>query len=172
MKTFLRTTLFRLVALIALLIVSGFGNLVPQGLLVNDYYYLVKFLPNQAKAELQSQGYNTCMQETTIPTPTKDPAMIIETDGITNATTLPAALPSEVQQPDLIELQIDIASIKEQITQQFNQLYTQLSYEHSQLAQMCLPIETTNTPIIDLNAQKKAELQAQIEALQMEINNL
>ena len=170
MKTFLRTTLFRLVAIIAFLIVSGFWyngrNIWP----VFDQSYLVKILPNQVKEEILSQGHEYI--ETSIPTPTEDPAIIIETDGISNATTLPAVVPSEIQQPDLIELQIDIAGIREQITQQFNQLYTQLSYEHSQLALLCLPSETTEVPVIDLNAQKKAELQKEIEALQTEINNL
>ncbi|MDR3168221.1 MAG: hypothetical protein LBU27_00185 [Candidatus Peribacteria bacterium] len=63
MKTFFRTTLSRFVVFIAVFIVLGFGNLVPRGFILDDYYYFEKLLPNQVKEQLEFEGRERCMQE-------------------------------------------------------------------------------------------------------------
>ena len=191
MKTFLRTSLFRILAAIAFLIVSGFGYNGRKFWPVFNQSYLIKRLPNQVKDQISLQGWDKgiseCMQELSIQTSTEstitetaDPAIIIETDGFSDITSLPATLPPEIRQSELVDtpqpnlnaLQNDLTEMREEITKQFNQLYNQLTYEHSQLALLCKSSETSEITTIDLNAQKKAELQSQIEQLQAEISNL
>ncbi|MDR2541435.1 MAG: hypothetical protein LBD11_06890, partial [Candidatus Peribacteria bacterium] len=96
MKTFLRTSLSRIVIAITFLILLGFGNLVPKGLILDDYHYLVKMLPDQMKEEIANQAVSDYQHaETQVSDPTttpEDPAKLIETDGESNATTLPARL--------------------------------------------------------------------------------
>ena len=165
MKTFLWTTLFRFVVAIAALIVTGFGNLVPDGFVVNDYYYFTKLLPNQVKNEVQFQGWNKCMQEQSQQISDQTVVVVNESD----------VLSSETQQFDLTALQVDILGLKEQMDLQFNALFSQLSSEHYQLALICQSSgisEVVGSPVVDLNVQKRAELQAQIEQLQAEMEGL
>ena len=195
MKTFLRTSLFRILAVIAFLTVSGFGYNNRRLQPVFNQSYLTQRLPNQVKGVTECPNIVSLCEQENCDCPScecdtcqncegskcpnyikaTDPAITIETDGITNATTLPAVLPPQPQQPDLASLQIDIADLKEQFNKQFTALYTQLSSEHYQLALICQSSDTqegSKSPILDPNAQKKAELQSQIEALQSEMAGL
>ena len=166
MKTFCRTTLFRIVVAIAFLIVSGFGYHSWRLPAAFDQSYLAERLPNQVTEQIFWQGSlngrDQCMGD---PQEIDDPATIIETDGISNITTLPAALPQAFEQADLSELRIDIAGLSQQIEEQFSMLSKQIT----NLSFSC-PVDFPYGNVsIDPNAQKKAELQAQIESLQMEL---
>jgi hypothetical protein len=191
MKTFLRTTLFRIVAAIAFLIVSGFGYNDRRLTPVFNQSYLIQWIPTSVTTQIADKAvsdYQHAETQTQDPTETTplDPAKIIETDGITDATTLPAvrpqreettttqpvnlpaARPQEFSQADNNELLIGQANLSQQINEQFAKLSQQLS----SITSFCQGNGETQAPIIDESAQKKAELQAQIEQLQSEMSSL
>jgi hypothetical protein len=172
MKTFLWTTLFRFVVFIGVSIALGYGNLVPQGLILDDYYYLEKLLPTQMQSDLEFRGWDRCMQEQEQQQQVTDPAITVETDGITDITTLPAARPQDFSQPDFSELRTDIAGLSQQINDQFNQLSQHINTLNVSCSTEETPVEMPIETPVDPNAQKKSDLQAQIEFLQSELQNL
>jgi hypothetical protein len=97
MKTFLRTSLFRIVAVIAFLVISGFGYKERRLTPVFNQSYLMQWIPTSVATQIADKN----------PTETPaDPAIQIDTDGTSNATTLPAVRPQEFTQPDNSELLI------------------------------------------------------------------
>ncbi|MDR0860386.1 MAG: hypothetical protein LBO09_05445 [Candidatus Peribacteria bacterium] len=173
MKTFLRTTLFRFVAIIAFLIVSGFGYHDRRLTPVFNQSYLIQWIPENVATQIADKAVSDYQhaETQTLPTETpSDPATLIETDGETNATTLPASRPSEIETTNLSEIKIDIAGLSQQVTDQMNQLYALLA---QQIAVSCQNNESGVAPVpTDSNAQRKAELQAQIDQLQSEMSGL
>jgi hypothetical protein len=184
-KTFLRTTLFWFVVAIVLLVLSGFGRFLSSPLF-DDYYYLIKVLPSavvsqirydaihefQVSPELCVAAETACVFDT--PTPTTDTTINTTTDELppTEATTLPANRPQDFQQPDNNELLIGQANLSQQINTQFQQLSQQISLQLQSLATICQGNGEIVLPIIDETAQKKAELQAQIDQLQAQTDQL
>jgi hypothetical protein len=64
---------------------------------------------------------------TELPQPTlDDPALYIETDGISDITTLPASRPQNFPQPSTTELLNGQANLSQQMNEQFIQLSQQL----------------------------------------------
>lgn len=174
MKTFLRTSLFRIVAAIAFLTVSGFGYNDRKISPVFSQAYLAQWIPTSLQTQIADKAvsdYQHADTRTEDTTPT-DPALEIPTDGASNATTLPATFPQNFAQPDLTDLKVDIAGLSQQITDQLNQLYSLLSQQIQQATTS--PVSTSETPevAVDANAQKKAELQAQIDQLQSAMSSL
>jgi hypothetical protein len=170
MKTFLRTTLLRWVIFIGGAIALGFGNLVPRGFILDDYYFFEKLLPDQVKEDLALQGQNSQEQN--------------NNEGSNELLSESQTSTSDLTEPDLAEIKTDIAGLSQQITDQLNQLYGEMTNQHNQLATFCQPYnnETLTGPQLSeeeaqlqaeqLKAEKVAELQAQIEALQAEMNTL
>lgn len=150
---------------------AGFGYKQRRMTPLFNQVWLAQFMPKQTYDYVSLQGWNKCMQEQ----PNQNtPAITIETDEVTNAVTLPARVPEDFPQVDVTALQVDIAELKEQITQQFTQLYSELSQQHTQIVAVCQAgsVEWAIFPALDPNEQKKAELQAQIEQLQAEMGSL
>lgn len=172
MKTFLWTTLFRIVALIAFLVVSGFGNIVNP---VFDQSYLTKVLPASVSAkieesavnnfktspELCTEAENVCIFQTeNTPEQTQE---IENTEETTNSTeTQKPTISNEIEQ--VLQWQ---SVLSQQLNDQFNQLMQQIN-----TMKMSCSSDDTITETVDVNAQKKAELQAQIESLQNEMQGL
>ncbi|MDR2540861.1 MAG: hypothetical protein LBD11_03620, partial [Candidatus Peribacteria bacterium] len=79
-------------------------------------------------------------------------------------------LPETFIEPSITDLKIDIAGLSQQMTDQINQLYMLMAQQIQQACQETA--STAPTTSVDLNAQKKAELQVQIDQLQSEMNSL
>ena len=161
MKTFLWTTLFWILVVIAGLLCLGFGNLGTQ---VLDNSRLVRFMPNNVQTKIcepilsQSLEWidrcavaqeNGCYADAD---QTDSNSEIEITDS--SSETLPASL------DDVVANQVTIYN-------QMNEWFTTLQ---QMIASLAAPI-----PVDETNAQKeqqKRELQAQIEALQSQMANL
>ena len=161
MKTFLWTTLFWIVAAIAWLLCLGFGNLWTQ---VLDNTWMVKFLPENMQTRAcdpvvasaledidrcAAAEVNGCM-----------PAAVEEnnTDDLWNTARLQEPLSSVIANQEIIYnyLQESFASINQSISDLQN-------------ASNAEPVEES---IVDEKELQRQQLQAQIEALQNEMNNL
>ena len=161
MKTFLWTTLFWIVAAIAWLLCLGFGNLWTQ---VLDNTWMVKFLPENMQTRAcdpvvasaledidrcAAAEVNGCM-----------PATVEEnnTDDLWNTARLQEPLSSVIANQEIIYnyLQESFASINQSISDLQN-------------ASNAEPVEES---IVDEKELQRQQLQAQIEALQNEMNNL
>lgn len=165
MKTFLWTTLFWIVVAIAWLLCLGFGNLWTQ---VLDNWRMLRVMPKNLKTEscdvavasamenidwcAAAQSYNCYPEETS------------------NETTL------DVQW--LIDSLNILSTNQETIYNQMNDSFSVVLQNLSALAEMYSSISNVNEPVyyeepvIDEREQQRLELQAQIEALQNEMNNL
>jgi hypothetical protein len=107
----------------------------------------VKRLPTQVREKIELDGWNRCekieqqeqtQQPETLTTPTSNnPAIIIETDGMTNATTLPAARPQTFIQSSTTELLNGQANLSKQMNEQFIQLSQQFSQQLQSLVSLC-----------------------------------
>ncbi|MDR0369662.1 MAG: hypothetical protein LBH96_04035 [Candidatus Peribacteria bacterium] len=172
MKTFLWTTLFRIVAIIAFLVISGFGDIVNP---VFDQTYLTRVLPVSVRAkigetavnnfktspELCTEAENVCifdtMGSTTDETSTTE---TIDTNEPTETTATTDVLTQLFQGQSLLSYQIE---------EQFKQLSNQINT----MQVVCSTTETaTSQPEIDPVEQRKQEIKTQIEALQTEMQNL
>ncbi|MDR0650863.1 MAG: hypothetical protein LBG59_05745 [Candidatus Peribacteria bacterium] len=118
MKTFLRTTLFWLVASIAFLIVSGFGygnwRITP----VFDQLYLVKRLPSQVVQTIELQGWDRALQEQ-------------------SNNEIPPLQTQIEEVADTATLLIGQTNLSQQMNEHFIQLSQQLSQQFQSLITLC-----------------------------------
>ena len=163
MKTFLWTTLFRIVAAIAWLLCLGFGNLWTQ---VLDNTWMIKFLPENMQTRAcepvvasaledidrcAAAEANNCIPE------------VIESDETENVSEdtawMQEPLSSIIANQEIIYnyLQESVASINQSIEDLQANIYV-------------APVEEEE--VIDEKEQMRLQLQAQIEALQNEMNSL
>ncbi|MDR3168220.1 MAG: hypothetical protein LBU27_00180 [Candidatus Peribacteria bacterium] len=103
--------------------------------------------------------------------------MVVNTDGSSTITTLPATLSSDVLQTSFTDLKVDLVDVKQslsqQLTDQLNQLYTLMSQQAQQIASSCQGKgEEAVSASVDLKAQRATELQAQMQQLQAEMDSL
>ncbi|MDR0608155.1 MAG: hypothetical protein LBG52_07655 [Candidatus Peribacteria bacterium] len=119
------------------------------------------------KASLELQGWDKCKQEQ------KAQAL----SEVSSSESPDAATVIESERSVVNDLKTDIAGMKQelsqQLTDQLNELYTLMAQQAQQLASACQTNgeEIVSTPV-DLNAQRAAEIQAQIQQLQAEMENL
>ena len=179
MKTFLRTTLFWLIAGIAFLLVSGFGNIFNPAF---PQHWLVHILPESTMTEIGDYAVNEfqdtldlniiCPSATDLcPTETADEdslANIAEIPAIESTTT---TIQETTLNTTLHELLQGQALLSQQINEQMKQLSQQMSQQLQQVSLVCQTGEGQQT-FIDPAEQKRLELQAQIEALQSEMANI
>ena len=159
MKTFLWTTLFWIVAAIALLLCLWFGNLWTQ---VLDNGWLASVMPKNLKAESCDAVVQTTLEN-------MDWCAAAEEN---NCNLVSEENGTEVLSGDTARLQEPLSSI---IANQ-EIIYKYLQDSFSNLDQSINKIQNgvSNMPesLIDEKEQQRQELQAQIEALQAEMNNL
>jgi hypothetical protein len=99
----------------------------------------------------------------------------VETDGISDITTLPASRPQNFAQPSTAELLVGQANL----SQLMNEHFMQLSQQLQKLETLCQGTTGTteilvNAPVPESNEilQKKAELQGQSEQIQAQMQAL
>ena len=158
MKTFLWTTLFWIIVVIALLLCLGFGNLWTQ---VLDNEWMVKFLPHNVQTKV-------C-----------EPVLTSALDEIDWC----AAAEANDCYPEIEEPEIDTeddAQFKETLeniitNQQIIYTYLQESFANTNQTinnMQANSLQEVVEPVIDEKEQQRLQLQAQIEALQNEMASL
>ena len=158
MKTFLWTTLFRIVAAIAWLLCLGFGNLWTQ---VLDNTWMIKFLPENMQTRACEPVVASALEnvdwcaaaEANSCYPT------IENEGIETWANIQV---QETLDNIITNQQIIYSYLQESFTNT-NQAINNIQPNNSQ---------DVEEPIIDEKEQQRLQLQAQIEALQNEMANL
>ena len=159
MKTFLWTTLFWLIVIIALLLCLGFGNLWTQ---VIDNGWIEKFLPNNIQVASCDSAIASTLESIDRCTAAKDygcNSNIEETND------------SEVSLGDATVLQsLDDIMANQQII--YNYLQDSFGNINQSIANLQSAGEYAQEPIIDEREQQRLQLQAQIEALQNEMASL
>ncbi len=163
MKTFLWTTLFWIVAAIAWLLCLGFGNLWTQ---VLDNEWIASVMPKNLKAEscdtvLEKtlENIDWCAAAESYDCAYENTESESNSGDLSDTTRLQEPLSSIIANQEIIYnyLQESVANINQSITDLQNNMY--------------VPQETEDT-VIDEKEQHRLELQAQIEALQKEMDNL
>ena len=169
MKTFLWTTLFWILAAIAWLLCLGFGNLWTQ---VLDNTWMVKFLPRNVQVQLCDPLVASAVKDI---------------DWCASAENMGCWCQS-VEQENVSEESLNIQELvdslnvlsanQETIYNQMNESFSVVLQNLSTLAEMYYNNPTNNIaesqwePIVDEREQQRLELQAQIEALQYQMENL
>ena len=158
MKTFLWTTLFRIVAAIAWLLCLGFGNLWTQ---VLDNTWMIKFLPENMQTRACEPVVASALEDI-------DRCAAAEANNC-----IPEVEDTKVETWDNTEVQNALENI---ITNQ-QIIYSYLQESFTNTNQAINNIQPNNSqdveePIIDEKEQQRLQLQAQIEALQNEMANL
>ena len=159
MKTFLWTTLFWIVAAIAWLLCLGFGNLWTQ---VLENEWIASVMPKNLKAE-------SCDAVVASTLETIDRCAAAEANNCT---------PTVVEPDETENLSGDTTRLQEPLSSIIaNQeiIYSYLQESVASLNQSIANLQNSSvqeTPVIDEKEQQRLELQAQIEALQNEMNNL
>jgi hypothetical protein len=90
---------------------------------------------------------------------------------------LPATFSQEVSEASFNDLKVDLADVKQtlsqQLTDQLNQLYTLMAQQAQRIASSCQSNGEETAPVdVDLKAQRATELQTQIQQLQAEMDSL
>ena len=158
MKTFLWTTLFRIVAAIAWLLCLGFGNLWTQ---VLDNTWMIKFLPENMQTRACEPVVASALEDI-------DRCAAAEANNC-----IPEVEDTKVETWDNTEVQDALENI---ITNQ-QIIYSYLQESFTSTNQAISDIQINNSqevdePVIDEKEQQRLQIQAQIEALQNEMNNL
>ena len=159
MKTFLWTTLFWIVAAIAWLLCLGFGNLWTQ---VLDNEWIASVMPKNLKAESCDAVLESALEDM---------------DWCAAAEANNCSLTAEENETDVTSWDVSIKESLENIVanQQIIYSYLQESFDWTNKAISNLSSNNSQDieeEIIDPKEQQRLELQAQIEALQNEMNNL
>ena len=157
MKTFLWTTLFRIVAAIAWLLCLGFGNLWTQ---VLDNEWIASVMPKNLKAESCDAVLETTLQEIDRCAAAEANNCVLATGE--NVMTWSAADFQKALE-DIVANQQVIYNYLQEWFDNTNKAIGNLSNNNSQ---------DNAEPEIDEKEQQRQELQAQIEALQAEMENL
>ncbi len=158
MKTFLWTTLFRIVAAIAWLLCLGFGNLWTQ---VLDNTWMIKFLPENMQTRACEPVVASALEDI-------DRCAAAEANNC-----IPEVEDTKVETWDNTEVQDALENI---ITNQ-QIIYSYLQESFTSTNQAISDIQINNSqdveePVIDEKEQQRLQLQAQIEALQNEMASL
>ena len=156
MKTFLWTTLFRIVAAIAGLLCLGFGNLWTQ---VLDNEWIASIMPKNLKAESCDAVLETTLQEI-------DRCAAAEANNCVLVTGENAMTWSTADFQKALE---DIVANQQVI---YNYLQEWFDNTNKAIGNLSNNPQEAQETIIDQKEQHRQELQAQIEALQNEMNNL
>ena len=159
MKTFLWTTLFWIVAAIAWLLCLWFGNLWTQ---VLDNEWIASVMPKNLKAESCDAVLESALEDM---------------DWCAAAEANNCSLTAEENETDVTSWDVSIKESLENIVanQQIIYSYLQESFDWTNKAISNLSSNNSQDieeEIIDPKEQQRLELQAQIEALQNEMNNL
>ena len=155
MKTFLWTTLFWIIVVIAWLLCLGFGNLWTQ---VLDNEWIASIMPKNLKAESCDTVLETALQNI---------------DWCAAAEANECALTSEGMSWDTAQFQETLKDIVENQKIIFN--YIQEGFDGTNKAISSLSSNNliwAEEQVVDEKEQQRLELQAQIEALQAEMENL
>ena len=163
MKTFLWTSLFWIIVVIAWLLCLGFGNLWTQ---VLDNWWLARIMPKNLQAASCDSAVASAMENI---------------DWCAAAKSY-NCYPEETKSENIdIQWLIDSLNVlstnQETIYNQMNDSFSNVLQNVSALAEMYNSLSNMNEPVyeepvIDEREQQRLELQAQIEALQNEMDNL
>ena len=166
MKTFLWTTLFWIIVVIAGLLCLGFGNLWTQ---VLDNGWIAKFLPHNVEAQVCNPIVKSAVENI-------DWCANAESYGCYSAK---QENEESVNVQELIDSLNVLSTNQETIYNQMNDSFSTVLQNLSSLSEMYNSLSYVNEPwyyeeepIIDEREQQRLELQAQIDALQNEMNNL
>lgn len=159
MKTFLWTTLFWIVAAIAWLLCLGFWNLWTQ---VLDNEWLASVMPKNLKAESCDAALETALENMDWCAMAQANNCALESEDNSDSLSWETA---RLQEPlsSIIANQEIIYNYLQESIDDLNRSIANLQNNNSQ---------EVEEPVIDEKEQQRLQLQAQIEALQNEMNNL
>lgn len=161
MKTFLWTTLFWIVAAIVWLVCLGFWNFVNP---VLENHRLVSMMPNNVQDEIYAK-YKA------LETPE-----VVEPETINAEADVEDVESSEDNLWNIILSLSNLAANQEIIYSQMNVSFDELKKAIDSVAALCSAQPSENVveeaPVIDEKEQQRLELQAQIEALQAQMQTL
>ena len=159
MKTFLWTTLFWIVAAIAWLLCLWFGNLWTQ---VLDNEWLASVMPKNLKAESCDAALETALENMDWCAMAQANNCTLESEDNSDSLSWETA---RLQEPlsSIIANQEIIYNYLQESIDDLNRSIANLQNNNSQ---------EVEEPVIDEKEQQRLQLQAQIEALQNEMNNL
>ena len=166
MKTFLWTTLFWILAAIAALLCLGFWNLWTQ---VLDNWWIAKFLPNNLQSESCESVVASALENV-------DWCETAKNYGCYPTATNGETTEESVNLQELIDSLNVLSTNQETIYNQMNTYYSSIMQNFSTLAEMYYSapanVVVDEEPVVDEREQQRLELQAQIEALQYQMENL
>ena len=158
MKTFLWTSLFWIVLAIAWLLCLGFGNLWTR---VLENEWMTKFLPHNVQTKACEPVVASALEEI-------DWCAAAEANNC-----YPVIEESEIETGDDTQVQEALENIitNQQIIYSYIQDWFNKTNQAISDIQISNP-QTVETPVYDEREQQRLQLQAQIDALQNEMNNL
>ena len=161
MKTFLWTTLFRIVAAIAWLLCLGFGNLWTQ---VLDNTWMIKFLPENMQTRACEPVVASALEDI---------------DRCAAAEANNCVVNVEAEEENLPTLDADLQTSLNDIMDNQVVIYNQMNDSFAVLQQMIVDLTARYSAawawgeeVVDERELQRLQLQAQIEALQAEMANL